>query len=31
MFIPFGAAIFSKKGSDAQIKLNLVSTKQEGG
>ena len=31
MLIPFGAAIFSKKGSDAQIKLNLVSTKQEGG
>jgi hypothetical protein len=31
LFIPFGSAIFSKKGSDAGIKLKLVSVKQEGG
>ena len=31
IFVPWGAAIFSKKGRDAQIKLNLVSTKHEGG
>jgi hypothetical protein len=28
--IPFASAIFSKKGSDAGIKLKLVSAKQEG-
>ena len=31
LFVPFGSAIFSKKGSDAGIKLKLVSVKQEGG
>ena len=31
LFVPFGSAIFSKKGSDSGIKLILISAKQEGG